>query len=78
MKLKPMWKKNLYYISNLYNCVFCWQKSIKAAMDAPEILPSDFAKFDRPSQLHVAFKALSDYEAKTGSLPKPRCQVFDD
>jgi ubiquitin-activating enzyme E1 len=44
-------------------------------MDAPEILPSDFAKFDRPGQLHIAFKALNDYQDKYGSLPRPRCQV---
>ncbi|XP_076447725.1 ubiquitin-like modifier-activating enzyme 1 [Babylonia areolata] len=50
-------------------------KSIKAAMDAPEILPSDFAKFDRPPQLHIAFQALSEYEKKVGALPKPRCQA---
>lgn len=50
-------------------------KSIKAAMDAPEFLPTDFAKFERPGQLHIAFKALSDYEKKHGALPKPRCEA---
>lgn len=55
--------------------VCCQQKSIKAAMDAPEILPSDFAKFERPAQLHIAFLALSHYCKKHGALPKPRCQV---
>lgn len=50
-------------------------KSIKAAVDAPEILPSDFAKFDRPGQLHIAFRALSEYETKHNALPKPRCEA---
>ena len=58
--------------------VCCLQKSIKAAMDAPEILPSDFAKFERPAQLHIAFLALSHYRKKHGALPKPRCQVSLD
>ncbi|KAL8559211.1 E1 ubiquitin-activating protein [Nucella lapillus] len=49
-------------------------KSIKAAMDAPELLPSDFAKFERPAQLHIAFKAISDYMKKHNALPKPRCK----
>ena len=47
-------------------------------MDAPEILPSDFAKFERPAQLHIAFQALSHYVKKHGALPKPRCQVSLD
>ncbi|KAK7102589.1 ubiquitin-like modifier-activating enzyme 1 [Littorina saxatilis] len=50
-------------------------KSMKAAMEAPEILPSDFAKFDRPGQLHIAFQALGVYLQKHGALPKPRCQA---
>lgn len=50
-------------------------KSIKAAMDEPEIMPSDFAKFDRPAQLHVAFRALNNFQNKFGFLPKPRCQA---
>lgn len=50
-------------------------KSIRAAMDAPEILPSDFAKFERPAQLHIAFQALSAFVQRHGFLPKPRCQA---
>lgn len=38
----------------------------------PECLISDFAKFDRPSQLHVAFLALDAFRTKHGRLPKPR------
>ncbi|KAK7490564.1 hypothetical protein BaRGS_00018167 [Batillaria attramentaria] len=50
-------------------------KPIKAAMEAPEILPSDFAKFERPAQLHIAFQALSEFAKRHSYLPKPRCQA---
>lgn len=37
----------------------------------PELLMSDFAKFDRPGQLHVGFQALHEYAAQhKGSLPR--------
>ncbi|XP_065939380.1 ubiquitin-like modifier-activating enzyme 1 [Magallana gigas] len=36
------------------------EKSIKVAMDAPEFLITDFAKFDRPGQLHIGFQADAD------------------
>lgn len=49
-------------------------KSIKVAMETPEILPSDFAKFERPAQLHIAFRALDEFVRQKGYLPKPRCQ----
>lgn len=52
-----------------------FQKSIKESLDAPEILMTDFAKFDRPGLLHIGFQALYQYQAKKGSLPKPRCKV---
>jgi ubiquitin-activating enzyme E1 len=38
----------------------------------PEILISDFAKFDRPSQLHLGFQALHSFAEKHGGqLPRP-------
>lgn len=38
----------------------------------PELLVSDFAKFDRPQQLHVGFQALHRFaKAHGGNLPKP-------
>lgn len=37
----------------------------------PEIVPSDFAKFDRPPQLHIGFQALHQFVAKAGFLPRP-------
>lgn len=50
-------------------------KSIKESLDAPEIIMTDFAKFDRPGLLHIGFQALYQYQAKKGSLPKPRCKA---
>lgn len=41
-------------------------------MSQPDFLISDFAKFDRPGQLHLAFQALSEYQHRHGQLPRPR------
>ncbi|KAL4226227.1 E1 ubiquitin-activating protein [Mactra antiquata] len=45
-------------------------KSIKEALNAPELVLTDFAKFDRPGQLHIAFQALHAYVKKKFSLPR--------
>lgn len=37
----------------------------------PELLISDFAKFDRPSQLHIGFQALHIFHKDQGHLPRP-------
>lgn len=38
----------------------------------PELLMSDFAKFDRPQQLHIGFQALHEFATHhDGSLPRP-------
>ncbi|KAL8797238.1 MAG: hypothetical protein Q9182_007237 [Xanthomendoza sp. 2 TL-2023] len=37
----------------------------------PDILISDFAKFDRPQQLHLGFQALHAFKDKHGYLPRP-------
>ncbi|XP_005093732.1 ubiquitin-like modifier-activating enzyme 1 isoform X2 [Aplysia californica] len=47
-------------------------KSISKSLDEPEFLITDFAKFDRPAILHIAFQALHSFVKKTGRLPKPR------
>ncbi|KAI8989381.1 ubiquitin-activating emzyme E1 [Pilobolus umbonatus] len=47
-------------------------KPYKEALAAPEFLVSDFAKFDRPMQLHLAFQALSTFIRKHNRFPKPR------
>ena len=36
----------------------------------PEFVVSDFAKFDRPPQLHIGFQALHKYWKNHGSLPR--------
>lgn len=46
-------------------------KSISAAIKDPEFLVSDFAKFDRPQQLHVGFQALYAFKKTHGRFPRP-------
>ncbi|KAJ2617152.1 E1 ubiquitin-activating protein [Coemansia sp. RSA 1365] len=46
--------------------------SFKEALEKPEFLYSDFAKFDRPAQLHVGFQALHAFgAAHDGRMPRP-------
>ena len=46
-------------------------QSLSEQLKKPELLMSDFAKFDRPQQLHVGFQALHEFASKHGgSLPK--------
>ncbi|KAJ2708175.1 E1 ubiquitin-activating protein [Coemansia sp. IMI 203386] len=46
--------------------------SFTQALENPEFLISDFAKFDRPAQLHVGFQALHAFSsAHDGKLPRP-------
>ncbi|KAJ7591324.1 ubiquitin activating enzyme [Mycena floridula] len=47
-------------------------KSLRDSLAAPEFLITDFAKFDRPAVLHVAFQALSEFETQNKRLPRPR------
>ena len=50
---------------------------LKEAIVKPEFLIADFAKFDRPAQLHIGFIALSNFrEVNHGALPKPRNEVY--
>ncbi|KAI9471280.1 E1 ubiquitin-activating protein [Coemansia sp. RSA 989] len=47
-------------------------KSFKEALESPEFFISDFAKFDRPGQLHVGFQALHQFAAANGGkMPRP-------
>lgn len=46
-------------------------KELAESMKSPGFLISDYAKFDRPQQLHVGFQALHAFEQKTGHLPRP-------
>ncbi|KAM8934654.1 ubiquitin-like modifier-activating enzyme 1 [Pelodytes ibericus] len=47
-------------------------KPLKESLLEPEFIFTDFAKFDHPSQLHLGFQALHEFQKKTGRLPKPR------
>ncbi|KAL6886278.1 hypothetical protein HDV57DRAFT_490091 [Trichoderma longibrachiatum] len=46
-------------------------KSFTAALKEPEFLISDYAKFDRPQQLHLGFQALHAFQVAEGRLPNP-------
>lgn len=46
-------------------------KSITESLKDPEFVMSDFAKFDRPMQLHVGFQALHAFMQSQGRLPRP-------
>mgnify|MGYP001224815543 CR=1 FL=1 len=46
-------------------------KSLAESLLQPEYLISDFAKFDRPQQLHLGFQALHAFKAQHGMLPAP-------
>jgi len=46
-------------------------KSFKDSLIDPEFLISDFGKFDRPSQLHLAFIAFHKFVSINGRLPIP-------
>ncbi|KAJ8259981.1 hypothetical protein GJAV_G00175680 [Gymnothorax javanicus] len=46
-------------------------KSLSESIADPETLMTDFAKFDRPGQLHVGFLALHSFQKEHSRLPKP-------
>ncbi|GMM29088.1 E1 ubiquitin-activating protein [Martiniozyma asiatica (nom. inval.)] len=46
-------------------------KSLEEQLREPEFVISDFAKFDRPGQLHLAFQALHQFQETRGQLPRP-------
>lgn len=46
-------------------------KPLIESLKTPEFIMTDFGKFDRPSQLHVAFKTLHEYKKLHNKLPKP-------
>lgn len=47
-------------------------KSLEDSLQSPELFISDFAKFDRPAQLHLAFQAVDIFTEKNKRLPIPR------
>lgn len=46
-------------------------KSLSESLTKPDFLISDYAKFDRPGQLHVGFQALQAFVEGNGRLPRP-------
>ena len=48
-------------------------KSYQESIAAPEFVMTDFAKFDRPALLHIAFQALQKFKQVNGASPKPWC-----
>lgn len=46
-------------------------KNFTAALKEPEFVMSDFAKFDRPQQMHLGFQALHAFQVAKGRLPNP-------
>jgi ubiquitin-activating enzyme E1 len=47
-------------------------KTISASLKEPEFLISDYAKFDRPQQLHVGFQTLHAFAEQHKRLPRPQ------
>jgi len=47
-------------------------KSLSASLEDPEHVITDFAKFERPGQLHIAYQALHAFHKQKGTLPKPK------
>ncbi|KAL6862642.1 E1 ubiquitin-activating protein [Amphichorda felina] len=46
-------------------------KPLTESLKDPEFVMSDFAKFDRPQQLHLGFQALHAFQVSKGRLPNP-------
>ena len=51
-------------------------QSLSKQLKKPDLLMSDFAKFDRPQQLHVGFQALHEFTSRhDGQLPRPYSDI---
>nr|XP_025042431.1 ubiquitin-like modifier-activating enzyme 1 [Pelodiscus sinensis] len=50
-------------------------KPLSVALAQPDFVVTDFGKFERPAQLHLAFQALHDFERRHHRLPRPRSEV---
>lgn len=57
-------------INDVYN-ILTPQKSFSDSLADPEFIISDFAKFERPAQLHLAYQALDAFVKEEGQLPRP-------
>ena len=45
-------------------------KSMKESIDSPEFVMTDFENIDRPSESHLAFQALDEFQQTHGYLPE--------
>ncbi|CAH2352326.1 ubiquitin-activating enzyme E1 1 [[Candida] railenensis] len=75
-KLDPSTFTGTYVKGGLYQQVKMPKEisfqSLQQQLAEPEYVFSDFAKFDRPPQLHLGFQALHAFQtANNGRLPKP-------
>uniref|UniRef100_UPI00358F9CFB ubiquitin-like modifier-activating enzyme 1 n=1 Tax=Myxine glutinosa TaxID=7769 RepID=UPI00358F9CFB len=50
-------------------------KSFRDSLKEPSFIITDFAKMERPGNLHIAFQALHEYVGKYSRLPRPRIHV---
>ena len=64
-----MWIYSLH--ASLSLSTFVHQKKFSDSFANPDFIISDFAKFDRPSQLHIAFQALDKFRTDEGCMPRP-------
>ena len=56
----------------MHDCtVWSLQKSFSSSLTEPEFIVSDFAKWDRPAQLHLAYQSLDAFVKREGQLPRP-------
>ncbi|TID13264.1 hypothetical protein CANINC_004950 [Pichia inconspicua] len=54
-------------------------QDLKTQLKKPDFIIPDYAKFDRPQQLHYAFQALHEFQSKhEGSLPRPHNEADAD
>jgi len=55
-------------------------KSMRDALKDPEVIPTDFAKFEAPYQHHVCCLALAEFDKTNNRFPKPYntadCEAF--
>lgn len=63
------------FVSLIYLSTISLQLPYRTAYYSPVFMTTDFVKTERPAQIHLFFKALSDYKNSNGSLPKPWCRT---
>ena len=69
----PQKKLKWYFFHSLF--ISNRQKPLRQSLAEPEHVITDYAKFDRPGQLHIGWQALHKFEKDRGTLPRPRNKV---